>query len=178
MERSALFIPVRMALRTARLRWARLTCCRAAFLAGKFTSGWILWLLGAGQSHYKPPNALFQRIAYVPMGIFVPATDQKRVTEIGTAIGVRRTQPGLGRDLARASCQTYAWRGSTGGAAVGEWGYTSRFCTLRAWAAIKLLRGATTSPMRVENTSSASTASSMLTSSIWRAAGSIVVSQS
>ena len=46
MERSALLTPVRVALRMARLRWARFTDCRAAFLAGKFTSGWIPWLLG------------------------------------------------------------------------------------------------------------------------------------
>ncbi len=53
--------------------------------------------------------------------------------------------------------------------------YTSKFAFL-AWLSINLLRGATSSPISILNTLSASTASSMPTCRIVRRAGSIVVS--
>ena len=107
MERSALLTPVRVALRMARLRWARFTDCRKAFLAGKFYLRMNVLVLGLACPYYKPPNALFQRITDDLTGFVVPATDQKRVAVLGAAIGVRGTQPSPGREFVRVSCHTY-----------------------------------------------------------------------
>lgn len=58
------------------------------------------------------------------------------------------------------------------------WFYTSRLATVFARDWMKCLRGGTSSPMSIRNTSSARSASSTVTRNIFRCTGSIVVSQS